>query len=167
MKRTSRLVRSISESIVLDLMGESGPVLEDDPEETGKKTFDSDSVDWKKYPAVIVLVSKKDGSDCLEHTPVGGIQNFDFMNYKSSDTLWDVDDAGKNDKEYQKLRDEESNSKTSMLNKWYSDPENKKRYDQLKKKLGSKFVGADIIVNKTAIKNDREEDDQNQNQNQN
>ena len=95
MKRTS-LVRTLAESLATDLLGESSPVVEDDGK-IDPKTL----VKYVTMPGTIDAIMKGEGTECVMHLPVGGIDQFKFVDMTDGDMLWNRDDSGRNDKAYE------------------------------------------------------------------
>jgi len=138
--------KTLVESIILDLMGESGPVIEDDGN-LDLKTM----VKYVTMPGVIVAQLRGQGTECVQELPIGGIDQFKFVDMTDGNMFWNRDDSGKNDKEYEDFMRQYSDQKSQTLRKWYSD--NKETYDSVKKKFGERIVGFDIVPNKTKVQN--------------
>lgn len=167
MKRTNSIIRTVSESIAVDLLGESKPIL--DEEDNENITEDpSKTVKWTGQQNAVVVAIFKSSDKSVGEVPLGQIPGFQFADYTTPDSFWD---ANKNLDKFKELIEKNASSKNKMLEKWKS--ENKETVDAIKSKPG--FVGFDIIPNKTKVKSPEPEQDgekegeenQNQDQNQN
>lgn len=157
MKRTS-IMRTVSESIAYDFLGESKPVL--DEEDDQNRTVDpSTTVDYFTMPATVVVLRKGEGTQCVQEIPIGQIKQFRFVNYKELDSFWD---PKKNIDKYKDFVSKYSKSKSDELNKWMKDAENKATVESAMKLQG--YVGFDVIPNKSKLENPEPEEENPQEQ---